>query len=87
MTAVVVECQELQGQICRLADKIKDGLKPQAQELLEIEDAEYDRLQAIVRLEMAATPRADELKVRAKHKINTSLSGMNAGMAVVKDTT
>ena len=83
--AVIMECQGLQRDICGLADEIKDGLKPTAQALLEIEDAEYDRLFALTRLGMSESPKADDQAVSKRHKIHTSLSGMNAGMAHIKD--
>lgn len=83
--AVIMECQGLQGEICELADEIKEDLRPTAQRLLEIEDAEYDRLFALTRLGMSESPKADDQALSKRHKIHTSLSGMNAGMAHIKD--
>ena len=78
VTTIVMECNELQTQICKKADVIKDELRPSAQETLEIDDPEYDRLHDFVKLQIGSKPEKAQSK---RIKINTSLSGMNAGLA------
>jgi len=83
VSAVIVECQDLQREICGLADTIKDGLRVEVKDLLEIDEPEYNRLHDMVKLGMTNTPRADEKAVKKKHGINVSFTGMNAGMAAI----
>lgn len=81
--AVIAECEVLQGEICQLADTIKDNLKPAAQKHLELEDAEYDRLHAIVRMTAADTPRAEDKAQSKKVAFTTSVTGFHAGLAAL----
>ena len=80
VTAIVEECNALQTTICQKADVIKDELRPSAQATLEIEDAEYDRLHDFVKFQAEA--KVDKAQNK-RIKINTSLSGLNAGLAQI----
>ena len=81
VTTIVMECNELQTQICKKADVIKDELRPNAQSTLEIEDAEYDRLHDFVKLSIGTTKSAPDKAHNKRIKLNTSLTGLNAGLA------
>lgn len=65
LSQLVAACQMLQGDICKLADTIKDGHKPAAQEALGVTDEEYDRIHAIVKFSQGGTDRGRD-KARAK---------------------
>ena len=84
VTAVVLECQEFQRDICKLADKIKDELRPAAMNELGIEDQEYERLYDITKTSVKGTPKA-ELSVGSKKiKIQESICHFNTGLSVLK---
>lgn len=83
VSAIVMECQELQGNICRLADTIKDGLHPQAKESLGVEDEEFDRLCDIAKTVSKGTPKAEVSAVNKKVKINNSITAFHAGLKAI----
>jgi hypothetical protein len=83
VSAIVMECQELQAQICGLADKIKDELHPAAQARLEVEDEEFDRLVALTRLTAKTSERAQNLVTTKKAAINASVSNFHQGIVAL----
>lgn len=86
VTDVILECQELQSEICDLADKIKEELRPQAQEALGLEDPEYDRLHDIVRMTDQDTPKAADNLNNKKVTITKSMTAFNIGVSAVAVT-
>jgi hypothetical protein len=83
IAAIVEECQELQRQICKKADIIKEELRPAAKTTLGVEDAEYDRLHDFVKLSINDDPRSEEKAISKRATINTSLSSFNIGMTTL----
>lgn len=83
VTAVVLECEVLQGEICQLADQIKDNLRPAAMKELDIENPEFDRLFDLAKTKSKDTPRASESIFKKKTKTNESVSGYNVATSVL----
>lgn len=81
--AIVEECLELQKQICQLADKIKDDLRPAAMDELDIENPEYDRLYNMTKIALKGTPKAETSVLSKKLKINNSLSHFSIGLNAI----
>lgn len=83
VAAVLQECELLQGEICQLADTIKDELRPAAQKALNLEDPEYDRLHSLVAMSDDGTPRSDEKVINKKAGISQSMSAFNVGVSAI----
>lgn len=81
----VSACEELQGDICRLADTIKDGYRPSAKKALGVTDEEYDRLHDIMKFSMGGTPKGDDKATKKKVEVAQSVSNFNQAMGVVAE--
>jgi hypothetical protein len=79
VSGIIMELQDTQGIICKLADKIKLELKPSISSKLGIEDQEYDRLFDITRIVKVGSPKAKIKITDKKSKVETSISGFNKG--------
>ena len=80
-SVIIMALQELQGEICFLADSIKLILKPQAKSVLGIENEEYDRLRDF--LNIKSKPQSKTLF--KKTKIDTSLVNYRAGLVALSE--
>lgn len=84
--ACVNACRGLQGDICKLADTIKDGLKPKAQEALGVTDAEYDRIHDIVKFSQGGTDKGKSKAHAKKVKTNESITNYHQAVGLVSTT-
>lgn len=80
VSAIVMECQELQREICGLADKIKLELRPAAIAAMEVEKPEYDRLLDLAQLTAKTTDRAKDRVTGKKATINQSVTNFHTGL-------
>lgn len=83
VTSLVYYCEGLQGDICKLADSIKDGHRPAAQEALGVTDEEYDRLHDIVKFTSGNTPKGEDKARTKKEKVALSFSNFNQALSFV----
>lgn len=83
VSAIVEECQALQGLICKKADSIKLDLRPNAKDVLGIEDVEYDRLVDFVKLQNKDDDRSKEKAVNKRTQISSSISSFNMGLMTI----
>lgn len=83
LTKVISACRGIQGDICSLADDIKDTLRPRAMAELEVEDAEYDRLHGLVKLASSTKPNAPTRIYNKKAVITASVSNYNAAITLL----
>jgi hypothetical protein len=79
----VMLCDGLQGEICQLADDIKDNLRPAAKKELDIEDEEYDRLFDLAKTAGNDSPRSNQKVIDKKVKIGNSISAFNVGVTAL----
>lgn len=80
ISGIIMELQDTQGIICKLADKIKLEFRPSISEKLGIEDEEYDRLADITKTIKAGTPKAKVSAANKKSRVESSISGFNLGV-------
>jgi hypothetical protein len=83
VSQLIEACQMLQGDICKLADTIKDGYKPSAQKSLGVTDEEYDRLHEIVKFSQRGTSKSAEKVYAKKAKTAESISNYNNALGLV----
>jgi len=86
VSQLVIACQMLQGDICKLADTIKDGYKPAAQESLGVTDEEYDRLHDIVKFSQGGTAKGQDKARAKKFQAHESISNFNQALGLVSTT-
>lgn len=82
---VVDECDDLQGIICKKADIIRDELRPDIKEHLEIDDPEYDRLTDVMKLGLGTEKTRTRIPVKI-NKVKGSIAGFNAASTLIKET-
>lgn len=82
LAKIIDEADIIQTEICQLADKIKDDIKPEVIELLGVENVEYDRLFDLVKVE------AKPEKITAKKsKFTTIVKNFQDGVRSIKSLT
>jgi hypothetical protein len=86
VSQLVEACQMIQGDICKLADTIKDGYRPSAQEALGVTDEEYDRLHDIVKFSCVGTDRSLGKARDKKVRVAESISNFNQALGLVSTT-
>lgn len=84
---VVMACQDLQSEICGLADQIKDDLRPAAMRTAEIQDEEYNRLHKLVQLRVKDTARTEDRVRAVRGTIDSSISNFNLAVQFTKEPT
>jgi hypothetical protein len=79
MSIAIMGCEDLQAEICKLADEAK-AMNEGAQALLDVQDAEYDRLHLLVKLEASDKPRAKDTIHEKKTAIHASVHHFNEAL-------
>lgn len=80
---LVDAAEMLQTDICKLADMIKDDLRPNAQKELDVTDEEYDRIHDIVKFTAAGTPKGQDKAKDKKVEVANSVHNYNEAMGLV----
>jgi hypothetical protein len=83
VSQLVDAAEMLQTDICKLADMIKDDLRPNAQKELGVTDEEYDRLHDIVKFSAAGTVKGKDKAKEKKVEVADSVHNYNEALGLV----
>lgn len=83
LTQVVMVCDDMQTDICQLADVVRDDLRPKVQEQLGIDDPEYRRLADVMKLKLGTEKAEARIDPRVK-KTNASMTNFYVAAKEVK---
>jgi hypothetical protein len=83
VSQLVDAAEMLQTDICKLADMIKDDLRPNAQRELGVTDEEYDRLHDIVKFSNAGTAKGKDKAKDKKVEVAESVHNYNEALGLV----